>query len=225
MTISGLDDLSQLKTATDWNRRALAVIHYFRETDNSAKSEPGGNARVYEHMVQLARADLPAWTEGGAKRVAAMSDGEAALRWLIDVNDEVSGEMTALMSLDPPLALPRLDALQKRITDFHAALGAPKSFLAAISVNSYINSHKIDRQIDALRVVEAIRNYAAGHGSQLPESLGKITEVPVPNDPFTGKPFLYEVKGGVATLSAEGIHRTDPDRDLACIKYHIRIRN
>jgi hypothetical protein len=225
MTIPGLDDLSQLKTATDWNRRALAVIHYFRETDNSARSEPGGNARVYEHVVQLARAELPAWTEGGAQRVAAMSDGEAALRWMIDVYDDLAGEMTGLASLDPPLAIPRLVPLQKRFTEFHASLGGPKSFLAATSVNSYINSHKIDRHIDALRVVEAIRNYAAGHRSQLPESLGKITEVPVPNDPFTGKPFHYEVKGGVATLSAEGIHRTDPDRDLACIKYHIRIRN
>src|SRR5580692_8980770 len=91
MTIPGLDDLSQLKTETDWNRRALAVIHFFRESDDSARSEPGGNARVYEHVVQLARAELPAWTEGGANRVAAMSDGEAALRWMIDVYDDVAG--------------------------------------------------------------------------------------------------------------------------------------
>jgi hypothetical protein len=175
-------------------------------------------------VVQLARAELPAWTEGGANRVAAMSDGEAALRWLIDVCDDMAGEVTALASLDPPLALPRLNSLQKRIKEFHTALGAPKSFLVGTSVNSYIAAHKIDRQIDALRVVEAIRNYAAGHNSRLPESLDKITEVPVPNDPFTGKPFHYEVKDGVATLSADGIPVSDPDRELACIKYHIRIR-
>jgi hypothetical protein len=223
MTIPGLDDLSQIKTATDWNRRALAVIKFFREPDNGARFEAGAIARVYEQVVQLARTELPAWTEGGAKRVTDMSDGEAALRWIIDVYDELSGEMTAVMSLDPPLAIPRLHALQKRIKQFETALGVP-NFLVITSVNCYISPRRIEREIDALRVVEAIRNYAAGHGSKLPESLDKITEVPIPNDPFTGKAFHYEVKDGVATLSAEGIPLTDPDREVACIRYHIQIR-
>jgi hypothetical protein len=224
MTIPGLDDLSQIKTPTDWNRRAFAIIHFFRESDASIRLQPGGNARAFELVVQVARAELPTWTEGGANRVAAMSDGEAALRWIIDDYGDLSGEMTALMSLEPPLAIPRLNALQKRIKEFQAAVGSPKSYLVIASVNNYIGTHKIERGIDALRVVEAIRNYAAGHGSRLPESLDKITEVPVPNDPFTGKPFHYELKDGVAALSAEGIPVSDPDREIACIRYHIQIR-
>jgi hypothetical protein len=225
MTIPGLDDLSQIRTETDWNRRALAVIHFFRESDDAARLQRDGNGRAFEQVVKLARAELPAWTEGGEKRVAAMSDGEAAARWLIDVNDDLSSEATAIMSLDPPLAIPRLEALQKRVSEFCAALGVPKSTLVIVSVNSYFSTHRIEREIDALRVVEAVRNYAAAHHSQLPDTLEKINEVPVPNDPFTGKPFHYELKDGVVTLSAEGIKLSDPDREVGAIRYHVRIRN
>ena len=84
--------------------------------------------------------------------------------------------------------------------------------------------YKIEREIDALRVVEALRNYAAGHHARLPETLDKITDVPVPNDPFTGKPFHYELADGVATLSAKGVSVLDRDQERACIRYHIRMR-
>ena len=55
------------------------------------------------------------------------------------------------------------------------------------------------RQINLLRTVEALRMYAAEHG-RWPEKLDEIKAVPVPNDPFTEKPFEYAVKDGVALL-------------------------
>ena len=60
---------------------------------------------------------------------------------------------------------------------------------------------RLDRRVAALRVVEAIRMYAAAHGGELPDSLDRITEVPVPLDPVTGKPFGYHLEGGRAELS------------------------
>jgi hypothetical protein len=57
------------------------------------------------------------------------------------------------------------------------------------------------RAIAALRCVEAIRMYAAAHGGKLPATLGDITDVPVPVDPVTGRPFTYQVTGDKATLS------------------------
>jgi hypothetical protein len=47
--------------------------------------------------------------------------------------------------------------------------------------------------------VEALRLYAAEHDGSLPSTLADIS-VPLPADPFTGKPFLYEVKGTTAHL-------------------------
>ncbi|HET6325625.1 MAG TPA: hypothetical protein VFG04_13180 [Planctomycetaceae bacterium] len=222
MTVPGLDDLKQIRTKEEWTGRALAVIQFFRESDQQAGRS--GNGAAFERVVKAARADLPASTEGGAKLVDQMSDGEAALRWLLDVNNDLAGERTALNSMQPPQAFPRLAAMHERIKDFRTVLGLKWSFLTTSILNTYISSHKIEREIDALRIVEALRHYAANHEGHLPESLDKISELPIPNDPLTGRPFHYEVKDGVATLSGEAVPLPDPEREPAAIRYTLRIR-
>jgi hypothetical protein len=61
-------------------------------------------------------------------------------------------------------------------------------------------SARTDRDIGVLRVIEALRIYGAGHRGQLPQSLADITEVPVPADPVSGKPFDYGLDGDTAVL-------------------------
>jgi hypothetical protein len=58
-----------------------------------------------------------------------------------------------------------------------------------------------DRQFATLRVIEALRIYAAAHDGQLPKQLSDISEVPVPDDPVTGLPFEYRLEDGKARLS------------------------
>jgi hypothetical protein len=74
-------------------------------------------------------------------------------------------------------------------------------FLPAIS-KVYATTGRLDRRIAALRCVEAVRLYAAAHNGKLPAALSDITDVPVPNDPMTGKSFEYKVDGNKASLSA-----------------------
>lgn len=61
---------------------------------------------------------------------------------------------------------------------------------------------RIDRQLAGLRCVEAIRLYAATHEGRLPETLGAITDVPLPIDPITGKSFdlCYRLQGDQAVF-------------------------
>jgi hypothetical protein len=61
---------------------------------------------------------------------------------------------------------------------------------------------RVQQRIALIQAVEAIRMAGAENGGKLVDSLG-ATPVPVPNDPFTGKPFQYQVTGDVATLSSE----------------------
>ena len=61
---------------------------------------------------------------------------------------------------------------------------------------------RAERRIALLRVIEALRFYAAEHDRKLPESLDDIKEVPLPLDPVTGKPFGYKLSGGTAMLDA-----------------------
>jgi hypothetical protein len=58
---------------------------------------------------------------------------------------------------------------------------------------------RLDQRIALLRHVEALRLYAAAHDGKLPEKLTDIA-VPLPVDPFTGKPFRYKLEGTTAHL-------------------------
>jgi hypothetical protein len=56
-----------------------------------------------------------------------------------------------------------------------------------------------DQRIALLRHIEALRMYAVEHNAVLPAKLSDIT-LPLPDDPYTGKPFGYEVTGTTAHL-------------------------
>jgi hypothetical protein len=90
-------------------------------------------------------------------------------------------------------ALPRLDATRRPKDE--ALLG---TFLVAFQKVRRAQG-RLEQRIALLRHVEALRMYAAAHAGKLPPKLTDI-EVPLAVDPFTGKPFRYEVIDGVAHL-------------------------
>jgi hypothetical protein len=61
---------------------------------------------------------------------------------------------------------------------------------------------RLEEFVAALRCVEAVRLDAAAHDGKLPASLGDVTEVPLPVNPFTGKGFdgEYKVSGDTAVF-------------------------
>jgi hypothetical protein len=58
---------------------------------------------------------------------------------------------------------------------------------------------RLEQRIALLRHVQALRLYAADHGGKLPPTLGDIG-VPLPADPFTGKPFGYKLEAETAQV-------------------------
>jgi hypothetical protein len=58
---------------------------------------------------------------------------------------------------------------------------------------------RLEQRIALLRHVEALRLYAAEHEGRLPEKLSDFS-VPLPDDPFTGKPFRYQFDGTTAHI-------------------------
>jgi hypothetical protein len=57
----------------------------------------------------------------------------------------------------------------------------------------------LEQRVALLRHVEALRLYAAAHDGKLPAKLADAP-VPLPDDPFTGKPFVYRVAAATAHL-------------------------
>jgi hypothetical protein len=67
---------------------------------------------------------------------------------------------------------------------------------------------RLEQRVGLLRHVEALRLYAAEHGGKLPENLAEMG-LPLPTDPFTGKPFVYAADGATARLRGEKGSRDD----------------
>jgi hypothetical protein len=63
---------------------------------------------------------------------------------------------------------------------------------------------RAERQLAALRSIEALRLYAAGHAGKLPVSLSDVKEAPIPINPVTGRAFPYRLEGETAVLDADG---------------------
>jgi hypothetical protein len=65
-----------------------------------------------------------------------------------------------------------------------------------------LRSARLERDIALWRTIEMLRHYAATHDGQLPPKLDAVKELPLPLNPFTGKPFEYERAGDMAILRA-----------------------
>ena len=79
----------------------------------------------------------------------------------------------------------------------------------------------VDRKIAALQIMEALRLYAGSHDDKLPEKLSDVTDIKIPDDPVTKKPFEYKSTGNEAVLTIEGTENSD-GRDS--VHYEIKLK-
>jgi hypothetical protein len=80
--------------------------------------------------------------------------------------------------------------------------GIPFATLLPAINSVFVVPVRTQRRLDVVQYIEAIRLYAANHGSKLPADLAAITESPVPIDPATNRPLDYKLDGDTATLTA-----------------------
>jgi tetratricopeptide (TPR) repeat protein len=79
----------------------------------------------------------------------------------------------------------------------------------------------VDRKIAALQCIEALRLYAGSHGDKLPEKLNNVTDIKIPVDPVTKKPFSYKSTGTGAVLELEATEGSD-GRDA--VRYELKLK-
>jgi hypothetical protein len=89
----------------------------------------------------------------------------------------------------------RLATLLEQVQQRAQRKDDPLLSVYALAVNAACHSYRafarIQRRMAALQTLEAIRWHAALHQGQLPERLTDISITPIPDDPYTGQPFLY----------------------------------
>ncbi len=77
----------------------------------------------------------------------------------------------------------------------------PFSVLLPVWYKVILAKARTQQQLALIMVAEGVRGYAAENGNKPPASLDAV-KLPLPVDPITGKPFLYEMKGDVAVIRA-----------------------
>ncbi len=128
-----------------------------------------------------------------AEQIDAMSTYQVALIYTLKISREFFDDAVKYYSLPYPEARREMD---KAFDRAKAAKEAGEIIPFADSTQNVLQSTRGaiargDRRIALLRMFEALRIYAASHDGSLPEKLADITEVPLPVDPVTMKPFEY----------------------------------
>jgi hypothetical protein len=169
-----------------------------------------------------ARAFIAKAKNRSSEQVDAMPPAKVLLMYMVATYEEDRDHYYPAMYLPSPQCFSVLAAAQKQLRDApdpEAHLFSRAFFPALGKVISA--EMRIERSLAALRTVEALRIYAAAHDGKLPEKLSDITEVPVPDDPGSAKPFDYHLEGDTATISSQVPGDPAPSNG---VRYRVTIR-
>jgi hypothetical protein len=192
-------------TADDWTRvteRMPGILGMARANG------PDDNQRRME-MAAMTAASLP-WARGYLKEIGVSDDELAELppralvgRAWFEHYERNLQDVVKWWSLPFPQAHAGIQAFEKRLQAERAQ--TPFNF-AAMLLPSLGRARwtivKLDRELAAMQVVEAIRAHAAAHDGAVPATLAEVTALPVPLDPSTGEPFGYERSGRSFVLTS-----------------------
>jgi hypothetical protein len=157
-----------------------------------------------------------------AEKVEAMPPAKVLLLYMLGTFQQDRDDLHRATYLPYPQARTVCDSAARRLLDAPATEGHLLARLFLPGLNPVMRRQiLLDRNLAAMRVVEALRIYASGHDGKLPNKLDEVTEVPIPADPGTGRPFEYRRDGDAATL----ISQIPGDQSAQSgIRYRVTIR-
>lgn len=137
--------------------------------------------------------------------VEKMPAGQAVALRAVAVYRSHNDDLTKCFSLTYPEARAELTKVKERTEKFRKESGDPIVVAFAMNVpaaEKVFEAHaRVNRRVALMRAVEAVRAHAAANEGKLPKSLADVKLVPVPEDPYTLKPFEYAVNGNTFTLT------------------------
>jgi hypothetical protein len=208
-----LADLNRPRSPEQWDVMLKKVRTEYQRITRADQETPEGSR--LKPLVGTAAADpaskspdppaarkyLTEQRKLAANKVEAMPPAQVLLLYLVGTYNEFRDDAYKATYLPYPEAkrvFAEAEARRKAAPDTEGRRFAD-ALLPAIGKVQWAQT-RLDRNIAALRVVEALRMHAAAHDGALPDKLSEVTIVPIPDDPGTGKPFEYQRDGAAATL-------------------------
>ena len=196
-------DLNRPRTDAEWSTfladlhvRMIRMEKFLEASSGTAPVTIADLAGFKTAMLPQARDYLK------AHNLTTTSDDQALAVTIISLYRELTDENFKFAYTPYP------DAVQRQ-TEVTQLLQTAKSGPAAICVQLIPNVQaallaevRLARKVAILRVVEALRLYAADHDGELPITIDQIKAVPIPLDPLTGQAFPYRLENATAILEA-----------------------
>ncbi len=204
-----LRDLDKKNFAPDeWTRRLNVIIDASRSLESSTQSPIlwrttmdlsiiEGYPRAKRYLIE--HGYTPA-------KVEAMPVAQVVLLYSVKVYDELSDDQFKWFFLPAAEVGDSAEREERRLRgtlDSRVEIIPFAEWLVSATRAAKNAETRCQWGIEMLRVFEAMRLYAAGHDGRWPDRLSDITNVPIPMNPYDGKPFLYERSGDRATLTSE----------------------
>ena len=159
----------------------------------------------------IARRELAArgWT---GKQLDSMPKAQVVLIAAVETYEAARDDVFKWFYVPYLTARHRMEATAKEIAESSQKELLPLASTLPLPTMGamYFAQARAEREMAAIRCIEAIRSYAAAHPGKLPQSLDQITDVPIPENPFTGKPFPYRLESQTAILDVEGPPESAP---------------
>jgi hypothetical protein len=216
-----LDDLDRPRSAEQWRELCDKM---FKGIDGFCLM--GKLAINKDLFLKYARNTRAKWADRTQVGNGRISDDEAMVRCFVWEHAGLLQRGTALMCLPPHQAIPALRQFDRQKVETLEKMGFPaRAAPDLVTQNSgiYVLVWSVERKIDALRVIEAIRAHLATHDGKLPQRLSDITELSLPVDPLTNQPFDWKVSENVGRLSAASIPGASGPTSAA-FEYVLRVR-
>jgi hypothetical protein len=201
-------------TPDQWNlvlRKCVSeLVRFQMDSSQTERPEKESLARIEKIVAKalddasLSRARTVMLAAGySQKQLDAMPPAQVAIVYSLDTHDAIRDELYKWWHLPYPQALKGMSEAGSKIPEAAKDELIPFTDLLPAIVSALHAFGYTDRQFAAIRVIEALRIYAANHNGELPSTLDDIKEVPVPLNPITGKPFPYHLEGKTAVLDAD----------------------
>ena len=201
-----------------WPQAIQEWVQLLEQFRSPAKKDPNAVRQEAKRLVELSLSRAKAYLVSNGFRpeqVDQMSPEQAVGEYFCRDYNHASNSLLKFFMLPYPQAEPRmLQAWRDLRPNETPELDNPLiQAMLPVSGGGAWNSmpralfHRYEllrpeRQIALMRTIEALRDYAARHDGQPPSRLDQVTELPVPSDPMSGKPFGYQLVGRTATLDA-----------------------
>jgi hypothetical protein len=194
---------SNANSAAEWQHIWDALTNGMADFDTSWSGDAGRLRLVGRAIRHYPQAKQWLIDRGrSADEVERMPAAQVLMIYTLDTYDELRDDQFKWAGLPYWQIHDRLrreNELLRRASDEREIVPLAGTLLPAIS-HVAVAQARSDRSFCLARIVEALRLYAAGHESRLPERLSDVSEVPIPNDPMTGGDFIYRLSGETAVL-------------------------